>query len=173
VGKRGLLISVGRGGNEGAPLFALFEKWALDCRRSRLVKKGLVAQFDSTPERNMQRIFVDGYNNPGFSGSPLVYRDLSQSGLVFKVAGVIVSYEADDSPVLKKLEIRENQITAEDRAKNRVRRTTDGRVYRLLDTGNVVQLNTGIATAWDIGTAVDLIRKHPVGPKVSDAFTGQ
>ena len=138
-----------------------------------LIKKGMVSQFDSMPERDMQRIFLDGYNNPGFSGSPLVYRDLSQSVLVFKVAGVIVSYEANESSVLRKLEIRENQITAEDRAKNRVRRATDGRVYRLVDTGNVVQLNTGIATAWDIGTAVDLIRKHPSGPRVSDAFTGQ
>jgi S1-C subfamily serine protease len=138
-----------------------------------LVKKVAVAQFDSMPERNMQRLLLDGYNNPGFSGSPLVWRDLSQSGLVLKVAGVIASYESNVSPVLKKTEIQENQITAEDRTQNRVLRTTDGHIYRLEDTGNLVQLNTGIATAWDIGTAVTLIRKHPIGPKVSDAFIGQ
>jgi len=136
------------------------------------VKKATVAQLDSMPERNMQRILLDGYNNPGFSGSPMVFRDLNQSGLVFKVAGVIVSYESYTSPVLKKLEIQENQITAEDRAPNRVLRTPDGRVYRLEDTGQLVQLNTGIATAWDISSAVDLIRKHPIGPKAADTFTG-
>jgi hypothetical protein len=34
VGKRRLLVNVGRGENGGAPLLALFEKWALGCRRS-------------------------------------------------------------------------------------------------------------------------------------------
>lgn len=137
------------------------------------VKKATVAQLDSMPDRNMQRILLDGYNNPGFSGSPIVWRDLSQRGVVFKVAGVIVSYESYVSPVLEKLEIGKNQITAEDRAENRILRTTDGRIYRLKDTGKLVQLNTGIATAWDIGSAVDLIRKHPIGPKAADSFTGE
>jgi len=140
------------------------------------VKKATVAQFDSMPEHNMQRILLDGYNNPGFSGSPLVFRDLSQNnsnGPVFKVAGVIVDYESYTSPVMKKLEIQENEITANDRAKNDVLKTPDGRLYRLKDTGQIVKLNTGIATAWDIGTAVDLIRKHPIGPKTNDNFTGE
>jgi hypothetical protein len=141
-----------------------------------LVKRATVAQFDSMPEHNMQRILLDGYNNPGFSGSPLVFRDLSQNnsnGPVFKVAAVIVAYEAYTSPVMKKLEIQEKEITADDRAKNDVVKTPDGRLYRLEDTGQLVQLNTGIATAWDIGTAVDLIRKHPIGPKTNDSFTGK
>lgn len=137
------------------------------------VKKAVVAQFDSMPERKAQRILLDGYNNPGFSGSPLTYRDLNQSGLVFKVAGVIVSYESYESPVLKRTEIQENEITAQDRAQNRVLHAPGGKIYRMEDVGQFVQLNTGIATAWDIGSAVDLIRKHPLGPKASDDFTGE
>jgi hypothetical protein len=134
------------------------------------VKKATVAQLDSMPDRNMQRILLDGYNNPGFSGSPLVFRDWNQSGVVLKVAGVIVSFESSLSPVMKKIKIQENQITLEDREQNRVFRTNDGQVYRLEDTGQLVRLNTGIATAWDIGSAVDLIRKHPIGPQTTDSF---
>jgi Trypsin-like peptidase domain len=138
-----------------------------------LVKKATVAQLDSMPASNAQRILLDGYNNPGFSGSPLVWRDVSQPGIVFKVAGVITSFESYVAPVSEKVEIQENQITAEDRAQNRILRTSDGKIYRLKDTGKVVQMNTGIATAWDIQSAVDLIRKHPVGPMAADSFTGE
>ena len=31
-------------------------------------------------------------------------------------------------------------------------------------------LNTGIAISFDIGTALDLIRQHPIGPMVSHDF---
>src|ERR1035438_5726465 len=92
----------------------------------------------------------------------MVWHDLSQPGLVFKVAGVITSYESYVSPVLEKPVIQENQITAEDRANNRILHAANGRIYRLQDTGKLVQLNTGIATAWDMGTAVDLIKKNPI-----------
>jgi hypothetical protein len=102
----------------------------------------------------------------------VVYHDLNQGGVVLKVAGVLVSYLYDASPVLKKKqEIHENEITAEDLEKNDVVRTiTDGRFYRVEDTNQLVKLNSGIATAWDIGSAVELIRKHPIGPKAADNF---
>jgi hypothetical protein len=74
--------------------------------------------------------------------------------------------------VLKRTEIQENEITAQDRAQNRVLHAPGGKIYRMEDVGQFVQLNTGIATAWDIGS-VDLIRKHPLGPKASDDFTGE
>lgn len=139
------------------------------------VKRATVARFDRVPENERaQVILLDGYNNPGFSGSPVVYRDLNQNGIVFKVAGVLVSYIYDASPVVnKKQEIREDEITAEDRLKDDVVRTiTDGKYYRVEDTKQLVKLNSGIATAWDIGSAVDLIKKHPIGPMASDSFTG-
>jgi hypothetical protein len=41
----------------------------------------------------------------------------------------------------------------------------NGRWYRFEDSGDKVQLNSGIAIAWDIGPAVDLIRRYPLGPK--------
>ncbi len=136
------------------------------------VKRATVAQFEDFSTTSGRRIYLDGYNNPGFSGSPVAYRDLNQNGLVFKVAGVIVAYQSYISPVFVKQEIRPDEITADDRANNRIVQTPDGKTYRLKETSQVVQLNTGIATVWDISSAVDLIRKHPNGPKVSDRFTG-
>lgn len=136
------------------------------------VGKATVGQIDSMPDRKMQRILLDAFINPGISGSPVVFQDLRQSVRTFRVAGVMVSFESSLSSVMKKIKIQENQITAEDRAQNRVLRTDDGQVYRLEDTGQLVRLNTGMATAWDIGSAVDLIRKHPIGPQTTDSFTG-
>ena len=139
------------------------------------IKRATVARFDSAMGTGAHTIELDGYNNPGFSGSPVVFRDLNENGIVFKVAGVLVSYVYDASPVVnKKQEIHEDEITAEDREKNDVVRTiTDGRLYRVEDTKQLVKLNSGIATAWDICSAVDLIRKHPIGPKAADNFTGE
>jgi hypothetical protein len=40
------------------------------------------------------------------------------------------------------------------------------------DTGDSVALNTGIAISYFIGPAIDLIRKHPDGPK-EESVTAQ
>jgi len=49
----------------------------------------------------------------------------------------------------------------------------NGKWYRFEESGDKVQLNTGIAVAWDISPAVDLIRRYPLGPKVSGDFRGE
>lgn len=136
------------------------------------VKRATLAQFVAipVPGGTTQEIWLDGVNDPGFSGSPLVYRDFSKPGYVFNVAGVIVAYEWSAAPVFNKVEIMPSQITALDRANDDLMQGPDGNLYRLKDTGKVVKQNTGMAVAWDIGSAVDLIKKHPVGPKVSDQF---
>lgn len=137
------------------------------------VKRATLAQFVGVRKSGKQiarEIWLDGINNPGFSGSPVVYRDFSKPGVVFKVAGVIVAYEWNPVPVLRKVEITPSQVTAADRESNDVMRGPDGKLYRLEDTGDFVEQNTGMAVAWDIGSAVELIKKHPFGPKVSDQF---
>jgi hypothetical protein len=124
------------------------------------------------PKIKAQRILLDGYNNPGFSGSPVVFRDLSQSRMVFKVAGVVSGYLPNVSPVMKEQEIQQTQVTAEDLADGNIIQK-QGRYYRLKPLDDeVVKLNTGIAVAWDISSAVELIRRHPTGPKAVDNFTG-
>ncbi|MBZ5515169.1 MAG: serine protease [Acidobacteriia bacterium] len=135
-----------------------------------LAKKATVSAFDPLPDHKGMRIVLDGYNNPGFSGSPVVFRDLSQSGLVYKVAAVLVGFKPEGGPVRKAQEIRPEQLTPEDRAQSRIVEY-QGRLLRLgEETGNFVRLNTGIAISYDIRPAVVLIHQHPIGPKVSDNF---
>jgi len=45
-------------------------------------------------------LFLDGHNNPGFSGGPIVFRDFNQQGYVMKVAGVVSGYTPDFEYVL-------------------------------------------------------------------------
>ena len=52
-------------------------------------------------------MFVDGHNNPGFSGGPLVFRPASKKR--FQVAGVVRGY------IHEKLPIKKNDNTAEDK----------------------------------------------------------
>jgi hypothetical protein len=74
-----------------------------------------------------------------------------------------VSFTYDAAPIVrKKEEIKEKDITSDDRARGDIIRTMDGRFYRVVETDQLVKLNTGIAEAWDIGAAVDLIREHPL-----------
>jgi hypothetical protein len=68
----------------------------------------------------VRRMFFDGHNTEGFSGGPIVFRDLNQPGFEFKVAGVISGYKVERAPVLKRQQISPNEITAEDRGRARV-----------------------------------------------------
>ena len=134
------------------------------------VKRATVSAFAN--QGTNEEILLDAINNPGFSGSPVIFRDLNQTGVVYKVAGVLVSFVFDASTVVKKQkEIQPNEITAEDKQREDVVRVlSDGKMYRVENTTELVKLNTGIATAWAIQPAVELISKHPIGPVVSDDF---
>jgi hypothetical protein len=137
-----------------------------------LVMKAGVAQLEQVADKRTGRIFLEAHANPGSSGSPLVYRTNGKGGSAFNVAGVVVAFQADESPVLHKKEVRLDELTTEDRMRNRVA-FDNGKWYRFEDSGDKVQLNSGIALAWGIGPAVDLIRRYPLGPKVSAEYRGE
>jgi len=53
------------------------------------VKKGICSNIDNkNPE--ITGIWIDGYSNPGFSGAPIVFRDISTGNI--KIAGVLIGY---------------------------------------------------------------------------------
>ncbi|MBR4769986.1 MAG: trypsin-like peptidase domain-containing protein [Clostridia bacterium] len=58
------------------------------------VKKAILSGFTEKSEE----FFLDGINNPGFSGGLVCFKDSKTS--VFKIAGVINSYRFDKKPVL-------------------------------------------------------------------------
>lgn len=127
------------------------------------VKKGLyMTQFK---EGNASQIYLDGYNNPGFSGAPIVYRDLSKSNVVFNVAGVVSGFRGELSPVLNgRAPFPGEDVTKLD--PSRVATLGDGRKLVLTETGQWVTLNTGIVIGYSIEHALELIRAHPIGPAI-------
>ncbi len=131
------------------------------------IKKGIASANGGT--ENAAILYVDGNNNPGFSGAPIVYRDLDRTDWSFKVAAVVSGFRLDVTPVLQPVPIDRDQITAGDIANARIA-TRGNQLVRLTETGQVVQTNTGIILGWNISHAIDMIKKHPVGPKVTPQF---
>lgn len=139
-----------------------------------LVKHATVAGFDSHPDQHYQIIQLDGYNNPGFSGAPVVFHHYADPQSERRVAAVVASFLYDAAQVVTKTqELHPGQVKRRDLdAGTVVVSITTGKYYRVKPTNELVKLNTGIAYAWDIGSAVDLIKKHPIGPAVDSTFTG-
>jgi hypothetical protein len=129
------------------------------------IKKATISAL--ADENGVRMLFLDGHNNPGFSGAPIVYRDLHQPNqVVFRVAGVVSAYRAEQSPVLTPEQINPNEASADDEARGRIRRK-NGLVFRLRETDQAVEANTGIVVGFNIVHAVDLIHKNPIGPRVA------
>jgi S1-C subfamily serine protease len=101
-----------------------------------LVKKVCVSLLAFDTGR-CKYFLLDGHNNPGFSGGPVVYSQPGQLAAV-RVAGVISGYKF----VWDKVYI-ENQ-----------------------ETELAVKYNTGIVIAYSIDYAVDLIRNRAIGAHV-------
>jgi hypothetical protein len=120
-------------------------------------------------------ILLDGYNNPGFSGGPIVFRDLNQGNYVMGLIGVVSGFEPEVVSVLKKQDIKSPQ-DADESAKDqpwKIEKKADGTYFEYLDNGTFVALNTGIVIGYGIDPAIDLIRKHPIGPMVKDLAGNQ
>jgi S1-C subfamily serine protease len=98
-----------------------------------LVKKGIISSFIFGNDR-LDKLLLDGHNNPGFSGGPVFYKSVEQQD-VYGVAGVISSYKFEWYPVFQ-----------------------NGN-----ETDLVYQYNTGIIHSIGILVAIDLIKANPIG----------
>ncbi|HZF13441.1 MAG TPA: serine protease [Thermoanaerobaculia bacterium] len=99
------------------------------------LKSGIISALDTTnPEANI--LYLDGQNNPGFSGGPIVFWH-AESGL-FRVAGVISGYRNEALPVLKRKDLLDPRAQA----------------YEDLYT----RANSGIVVGYDIRHILDAIR---------------
>ncbi len=95
------------------------------------VKRALVSCISNGEERHV--IYLDGHNNVGFSGGPVVFKH--GNGNDFHVAAVISGYQTSVEPIL------------------------DGD----LRTRMVYEANTGIIIAHSIQSALSIISENPVG----------
>lgn len=129
------------------------------------LKKALISA-QSRVEDGVAQLFLDGHNNPGFSGGPIVYRDLDRNDFAFKVAGVVSGYQPELTPVMKAVPVKPNEdLSGVEQWRIRIE---DGKKIRYEDTQKMVATNTGIVTGYAIDFAVDLIKRNPIGPRVVD-----
>lgn len=95
-------------------------------------------------------IYIDGINNPGFSGGPVLFEDYNTHQLKF--GGVVQGYEGDYQPVMRAPEHDTRPIDKIPRS-------------QLEKTGEFVPENAAIVRAYSINPIVEAIRKKPVGPE--------
>ncbi|MEW6531890.1 MAG: trypsin-like peptidase domain-containing protein [Thermodesulfobacteriota bacterium] len=98
------------------------------------VKKAIVSCMYSTEDKT-QIYFLDGHNNPGFSGGPVVFKEPNRPDFNYRVAAVISGFRWSAEPVYE----GDQEVPL---------------VYRY---------NTGIIVAYGIKHAVDLIQENPRG----------
>ena len=101
------------------------------------LKKAIISSW-STNTDGAKQFFLDGHNNPGFSGGPVV---VSRFGTYedYKVVAVVSAYRFEKLPVY------------------------EGETPTLLKYRH----NTGIVIAFDINHATDMIRRNPIGFELS------
>jgi hypothetical protein len=98
-------VSVARstgGPTMGQQVWFLGYPWGLGSRWSNggkapFIKRGTMSAIDATrPDAVV--IYIDGFNNTGFSGGPIVYWDFSQHA--YRILGVVKGYKEDTAKVL-------------------------------------------------------------------------
>jgi len=117
------------------------------------VKKGICSGMAKAPQ-DYSVVFIDGYNNPGFSGGPIVFIDTQTKKL--KIGGVVSAYRNQEDKVIRKL------LKKKAKAKNNVQPDQ----IKEVETNMVVKTNAGIVIGFGIQSALDVISKNPVGPLV-------
>lgn len=111
--------------------------------RLPFVKKAIFSGVDPAGTHVM---YLDGINNPGFSGGPVIFANYFQNDRL-QIAGVISGYRAASAPVVEQLIDVTNKLS-EDVQKKLVR---------------FVRENTGLIIAFGINEIVTAIRKNPIG----------
>jgi len=93
-------------GDTGGPAFGqqvwfLGYPWGIHTRASNrelpFIKRGTMSAIDAT-DTNAMVLYIDGFNNPGFSGGPILYWDFGKHG--YRLMGVVQGYRNDTAKVL-------------------------------------------------------------------------
>src|SRR5579863_11771 len=101
-----------------------------------LIKRAIMSGSIGEPGKEREVFLLDGHNNPGFSGGPVVFRPQNNSSIPFQVMGVVSAFWTEDGKVLFRGEPTELTST----------------------------LNSGIIVCPSIAQVTEMIAANPVGP---------
>jgi len=91
----------GEGATMGQQVWFLGYPWGVGSRWSSgeapFIKRGTMSAIVATnPDAVV--LYIDGFNNPGFSGGPIVYWDFTKHA--YRILGVVKGYKEDTAKVL-------------------------------------------------------------------------
>ena len=112
------------------------------------VKKAIFSAIDSTADGG-PIVYLDGHNNKGFSGGPIIFSNRSQDRRL-QIAAVVSGYRNQPT------EVEEVEVSDQESPTGQVRKKTI----------RFVRENTGIVIAFSLGAIEKAIRQNPIGPKV-------
>lgn len=109
------------------------------------IKKGILSAIDFRKSSG-HVLYIDGHNNPGFSGGPVIYSNYNDKEALY-IAGVISGYRAEPSKVHEGKE----------------RQDTQSFVFKDSNVVHYVFENTGIVIAYSIDHIIEEIKRNPIG----------
>jgi S1-C subfamily serine protease len=77
--------------------WGLGSRWANGKGLVPFIKRGTMSAVDGTNPKAIV-LYIDGFNNPGFSGGPIVYYSFSKHA--YRILGVVKGYREDTAKVL-------------------------------------------------------------------------
>lgn len=120
----------------------------------------------SQDETGALLIYLDGHNNFGFSGGPIVFRDIRSDDTSYRLAGVVSGFTPEQTPALNPVKVNPGGDLSNEEAWRIT--SQHGQKMILRNTDPMVVTNSGIVIGYAIQPAIDLIQKNPDGPKVTD-----
>jgi hypothetical protein len=96
----------------------------------------------------------------------VVYRERPQVDTPLYVLGVVTGFPGELSPVMTPRKLRSGEDTTKIEPWRIIERKKVQKEI-LIDTGQLVKLNTGIVTCYGIKHAIELIQQNPLGPKIA------
>ncbi|HKW17077.1 MAG TPA: serine protease [Terriglobales bacterium] len=95
------IMSGPEGPTFGQQVWFIGYPWGLHSHLSNgeipFIKRGTMSAIDGTNPKAMV-LYIDGFNNPGFSGGPILYFDFKSHA--YRLAGVVKGYREDNANVL-------------------------------------------------------------------------
>lgn len=120
------------------------------------VKAGILSAIDSRNNNEGTVVYIDGHNNPGFSGGPVIFPNFNE-GRQLQILAVISGYKAQPL-IVEEVEVAIPDSTS---SNSGVESAPKKKTKKL----QIVRENTGIIVAYQLNELVEAIRSNPQGPK--------
>jgi hypothetical protein len=93
--------AAGEGPTFGQPVWFIGYPWGLGTHLANMqlpfIKKGTMSAVDASDPHAVV-VYIDGFNNPGFSGGPILYWDFRSHA--YRILGVVQGYRNDTAKAL-------------------------------------------------------------------------